>query len=178
MAKVHFLDHARHPPGGPRLSPIEPHATDVFTTLLHAVDTLDWDTVRRCIATEIATDYTSLWGGEPQTLTVDQLLAWWQPFATGFDATQHLTGPIAVVEADEPHAIAVTTVRAYHHIAQDAGPVGTWMVAGHYEVSLDRGSDGWKVGGITLTVAYEDGDRALVDVARRRGETHGGGRFG
>jgi uncharacterized protein len=157
--------------------PEDTNATAVFTLLLHGVDTLDWDTVRTCFTPEVATDYTSLWGGEPETLAVDQLVGWWQPFATGFDATQHLTGPIAVVRADGRRATAVTTVRAYHHIAQDEGPAGTWMVAGQYEIALDRGPDGWKVGGVTLTVAYEDGDRALVDVARSRGEARAGGRF-
>lgn len=153
------------------------HVTDVFTVLLHAVDTLDWDTVRACSAPTVATDYTSLWGGQPEELTVDELVRWWQPFATGFDATQHLTGPVAVTRADDSGTTAVTTVRAYHHIVDDDGPAGTWMVAGHYEVGLQRAPDGWKVSAITLSAAYEDGDRALVDVARKRGETSTGGRF-
>lgn len=158
-------------------TPADTRAVDVFTILLHAVDTLDWDTVRRCVAAEIATDYTSLWGGEPEKLTVDQLVGWWQPFATGFDATQHLTGPIAVTQADDSSTTALTTVRAYHHIAAADGPTGTWMVAGHYRITLDRATDSWKINAITLSLAYEDGDRALVDVARRRGETRTGGRF-
>jgi hypothetical protein len=153
--------------------------TDVFTLMLHGVDTLDWDTVRTCFAAEIATDYTSLWGGEPEKLTPDELLASWVPFATGFDATQHLTGPIAVVRADDRAATGVTTVRAYHHIAAGAGDEqsGTWMVSAHYEIGLDRAPDGWKISAITLNLAYEDGDRALVDVARARGERRTGGRF-
>jgi hypothetical protein len=151
--------------------------TDVFTILLHGVDTLDWTTVRTCFAPEVATDYTSLWGGEPATLTVDELVAWWQPFATGFDATQHLTGPIAVTRADDQSATAVTTVRAYHHIAADAEPAGTWMVAGHYRIGFDHSPDGWRISAITLSVAYEQGDRSLVDVARHRGDTSTGGRF-
>jgi hypothetical protein len=153
--------------------------TDVFTLMLHGVDTLDWDTVRSCFAPEVATDYTSLWGGEPEKLTPDDLLATWEPFATGFDATQHLTGPIAVVRADDDTATCVTTVRAYHHIVpgQDDEPAGTWMVSGTYEIGLHHRPDGWKISAITLALAYEDGDRALVDAARARGERRAGGRF-
>jgi SnoaL-like protein len=159
------------------VTPTDPRPTDVFTAMLHAVDTLNWETVRRCFAAEIATDYTSLWGGEPETLTVDDLVGWWQPFATGFDATQHLTGPIALTRADHQGATGVTTVRAYHHIAGDDGDAHTWMVAGHYQIGLIRGADGWKISAITLAVAYEDGDRALVDIAQARGQAAAGGRF-
>jgi SnoaL-like protein len=158
--------------------------TDVFTLMLHGIDTLDWDTVRACFAPEIVTDYTSLWGGEPEQLTPDDLLANWEPFATGFDATQHLTGPIAVVRADDDRATCVTTVRAYHHIAavgdsEDGGdePAGTWMVSATYDIGLDRTPDGWKISAITLNLAYEAGGRNLVDVARSRGERRSGGRF-
>lgn len=160
--------------------------TGVFTLLLHGIDTLDWDTVRDCLAPELVTDYTSLWGGEPEKLTPDELLANWEPFATGFDATQHLTGPIVLVDHDDDHeehdgdtATGVTTVRGYHHIVPATGdePAGTWMAAGRYEVGFTRTADGWKVNAITLSMAYEDGSRDLVDLARARGERRAGGRF-
>ena len=157
----------------------DPRLTDVFTLMLHGVDTLDWGTVRACFDSEIATDYTSLWGGEPEKLTPDDLLASWEPFATGFDATQHLTGPIAVVRADGDTATCVTTVRAYHHIVAGdrEGPVGTWMVSATYDIGLHRTPDGWKITAVTLNLAYEDGSRDLVDLARARGEARSGGRF-
>lgn len=157
--------------------------TGVFTLLLHGIDTLDWDTVRDCLAPELVTDYTSLWGGEAEKLTPDELLANWEPFATGFDATQHLTGPIVLVDQGHDQgddtATGVTTVRGYHHVVpgQDGEPAGTWMAAGRYEVGFTRTADGWKVNAITLSMAYEDGSRDLVDLARARGERRSGGRF-
>src|ERR687891_462811 len=84
--------------------------------MLHAVDDLDWDTVRASFTTEIATDYTSPWGGQPETLTADQLVVWWQRVAPGYDATQHLIGPVVVTVADELSAARTTNVRAYHHV--------------------------------------------------------------
>jgi hypothetical protein len=47
----------------------------VLTRMLHAIDARDWDGVRAEFAEEVATDYTSLWGGEPATVSVDDLLA-------------------------------------------------------------------------------------------------------
>ena len=153
--------------------------TDLVPAMLHAVDTLDWDTVRRCFAADIATDYTSLWGGEPEKVAGDDLVDSWASLLTGFDATLHLTGPIVVTRADDHAATGVTAVRGYHHLVADDGQADTWMVAGHYELGFTRAEDGlgWKIDALTLTVAYEDGDRVLVDAARARGEAHAGGRF-
>ena len=138
--------------------------TDVVVTMLHAVDDLDWDAVRACFAGEVATDYTSLWGGEPETLTADQLIGWWRQLAPGFDATQHLIGPVVVTEADQATVTCTTNVRAYHRI-DDA----TWMVAGRYVVRVVRsGESGWRIAAVTLRHYYEDGDRGLVDAATKR----------
>lgn len=158
------------------MTPDDPHAADVVTTMLLAIDALDWRTVRAALAPRVTTDYTSLWGGEPEKMAADELVDRWRQLLTGFDATQHLTGPVVVTRADERGATCATTVRGYHHIATDDGPA-TWMVAGRYEIGLDRGPDGWAVDAITLAVAYEEGDRGLVDVARRRGEDRAGGRY-
>jgi SnoaL-like domain len=160
------------------MNPTDREPTDVFTSMLHAIDTLDWDTFRSTFAAEIALDYTSLWGGEPEKTTVEDLVARWQPFASGFDATQHLTGPIVVAWSDAHSATCTTTVRAYHHVVADDGGSGTWMVSGQYRIGLELGTDGWKISAITLTLAYEEGDRGLVDVAQHRADTGTGGRTG
>ncbi|HEY8525291.1 MAG TPA: nuclear transport factor 2 family protein [Acidimicrobiales bacterium] len=151
------------------------HPTDVATRLLLAVDTLDWDGVAAALAPTVTTDYTSLWGGEPETLAAGELIGRWRELLTGFDATQHLTGPVVVTSADGDRATCATTVRGYHHVAGAGG--GTWMCAGRYEMGLARTSGGWRVAAITLHVAYEDGDRGLVDVARSRGAAQAGGRW-
>jgi hypothetical protein len=160
------------------VSPLATHAADVVTTLLLAVDALDWSTIRDSMTPRVTTDYTSLWGGEPETLDADELIDRWRQLLTGFDATQHLTGPVVLtgVADDDGTATCATTVRGYHHIVADEQG-GTWMCAGRYDIGLDRGVDGWRVSAITLTVAYEDGDRSLVDVARERGATGSGGRY-
>jgi SnoaL-like domain len=157
---------------------------DVFTSMLHAIDILDWDAFHGLFAPRVALDYTSLWGGEPETSSVEDLVAAWQQLAHGFDATQHLTGPVVVtpVADDEHRARGQTTVRAYHQIlietatGSSASGGGVWMVAGEYDVGFVRAADGWRIDAITLRRAYEDGDRGLVDVARRRTATGSGGR--
>jgi hypothetical protein len=114
--------------------------------MLHAVDDLDWETVRSSFTTEVEIDYTSLWGGEPETLTADQLIDRWRQLLPGFDATQHLIGPVAVTEADELTASCTMNVRGYHRVGD-----ATWMVAGRYVMRLERtdGSD-WRIAALTL----------------------------
>ncbi|MGB3719796.1 MAG: nuclear transport factor 2 family protein [Hyphomicrobiaceae bacterium] len=88
--------------------------TIVVATLLLAVDNLDWPTVERTLAPEVVADYTLLWGGEPERLPSTELVSRWQRLLPGFDATQHLIGPVVVTRADEHSATCATAVRAYH----------------------------------------------------------------
>jgi len=144
-------------------------STDVLVAMFHAVDDLDWDRFRDCLAPIVDMDYTSLWGGQPERTAVDDLIASWRAMAPGFDATQHLLGPIAPLD-DTARALSVTTnVRAYHHLAGE-----TWLVAGRYDVSLARSRDRTVVAAITLRVLYEEGSRRLVDLARARVEAGAG----
>ena len=136
---------------------------DVLTRLLHAVDALDWDTVRGALADELLVDYTSLSGGEPETLTAGDLVGRWQDLLPGFDATQHLTGPVLVTQDTGPGVRADTHVIGYHHIT-DPGEGGTWAVHGHYTARLVDGV----ITELTLTVFYQDGRLDLPDVATRR----------
>lgn len=152
--------------------------TDVFTLMLHAVDNLDWTTFRSLFTAEVALDYTSLWGGNAERMSPDALAASWQQVAPGYDATQHLTGPIAVLRADGQTATCATTVRAYHHVTEDGRDPATWMVAGQYTIGLERAADGWKISAITLSVSHEEGSRKVVELARQRAAAGHGGRVG
>ena len=149
--------------------------TDVFTTMLHGVDTLDWGTVLSSFADRVDIDYTELWGGEPDTLPIDALVTDWTELATGFDATQHLTGPLIMTHQDDERVECATTFRAYHHLIEESG-ASTWMVSGRYAIRLQRDADRWRIGAITLHLAYEEGDRRLVEAARQRSVAGVGGR--
>src|SRR5690606_1240782 len=120
----------------------------------------------------------SLWGGTPQEITGNEVVAAWQQLLPGFDATQHLTGPIVVTAANDTGATCATTVRAYHTLVED-GRTDVWMVAGRYQISLvpaPSATPPWRISGITLRLAYEEGDRALVEQAQARVAKGSGGR--
>ena len=128
-------------------------SADVITRLLHAIDAMDWVAARDCLADEVVTDYTSLWGGEPATVPIDDLIAGWTQIISGFDATQHLTGP--VIEVDGAWH---THVRAHHWLGGEA-----WTVFGHYIATVAGG----RITALTLRTLQQEGNRDLPNIARR-----------
>lgn len=137
-----------------------------ITRMLFAIDQLDWRGVRAGLADDVEIDYTSLFGGSPERLKADVLLQRWQSLLPGFDATQHLTGPIIVTARNGQRATAETHVRAYHYIEGEAG--GAWMVGGHYVMQVEQTSAGWKISGIKLDVYQQEGNNNLAPIATDR----------
>jgi len=45
------------------------------------------DLAEAAFADSVVIDYTSLWGGEPATITPAELMASWRGIVPGFDAT-------------------------------------------------------------------------------------------
>ncbi|MBB4932953.1 hypothetical protein F4561_003773 [Lipingzhangella halophila] len=149
-------------------------AAESVTRLLSAVDRLDWDGVRSLLDSTVRLDYTSLFGGEVETVEREEVIARWRSLLPGFDATQHLTGPVTA-DVRDGHADCRTAVRAYHHLIGEEGR-GTWMTAGFYHISARREAAAWRISAITLEALYEEGDRALTQQAARRVELASGGR--
>jgi hypothetical protein len=128
---------------------------DVITRLLHAIDSLDWAAVRDSFTETVYTDYTSLWGGAPATVTIDELIGGWQEILKGFGATQHLTGPLSVSgDRVETHVTA-------HHWRPDGN---AWVVHGHYIARIAGG----KISALTLQAFDASGDQDLPDIPARR----------
>jgi hypothetical protein len=143
-------------------------AANTFTSMLHAIDTRDWASVRRAFTDTVDIDYRSLFGAPPATVDADTHVAGWRAFGDAFDATQHITGPIVVTPAADG-ATAHTHIRAYHRM--NGAPGGdTWMVAGHYDVRLSHNAGTWTIAAITLTVFYQEGNLTLPDRARARAD--------
>jgi hypothetical protein len=128
-------------------------------TFFHNVDRRNWPAIRAGLADELDTDYTSLFGGEPERLSAETLIERWQALLPGFDATQHFLGPLAVVAGNGGDTVVECSVRGYHRLD---GRV--WMVAGSYTLTVRNG----RIAGIVLHTSYEEGDRALTEEAAKR----------
>jgi SnoaL-like protein len=129
---------------------------DVITRMLHAIDALDWAEVKACFTDPVRTDYTSLWGGQAKAEPADDLVAQWAEFASGFGATQHLTGPL-LVSGD-----LVRTHVTAHHWRPGTGQA--WVVHGHYTARLTGG----KIAELTLHTFHAGGDPDLPSIPAQR----------
>jgi hypothetical protein len=134
-----------------------------LVVLVHAIDRLDWAGVRGAFADRLLLDYTSLNGGEPEDLAADELVERWRALLPGFEATNHLLGPV-LATGDQDRLDA--HVRAYHRIAgAEGGPL--WRVAGHYVAGLDPAG---RIDALTLETHFQDGNLDLPTLALARVE--------
>ena len=131
---------------------------------LHA-DRHEWDRLEASFAPEVTTDYTSLFGGTPQTQARSALVAGWRGMLPGFDATQHMVTVAEVRLRDPDHATARSYVRATHRLG-----TALWVVGGFYTHELVRSPEGWRVTFMRLGLLYEEGDRGLVAGAAERAQ--------
>jgi hypothetical protein len=135
---------------------------DTITRLMLAIDRRDWRRAGSTLGEQIRTDYTSLFGGSPRTQSASELIDSWRGLLPGFDATQHLTGPIVADVAGDT-ARARCAVTAVHRI----GP-HYWNVSGHYDMELRRIDNAWTISAITYDHALVIGDETLPETARAR----------
>ncbi|MBF6210503.1 nuclear transport factor 2 family protein [Nocardia puris] len=139
---------------------------ETVARIFHALDDHDWDTIGALTADPVDIDYPSKQGGV-ETLRTGDFLAGLRGFLPGFDATQHLLGPI-VVTMDSP----VTATSRFHarvtHLLTDAADERIWVIGCHYTVGLARTDNAWKLTSSRVRVSYEEGSRELETRARRR----------
>ena len=139
---------------------------NVVTRIAHAIDRRQWLGLRALYGDTVQTDYTSLFGGEVQQQTGDDLIEAWRRMLEPLNATQHLVGPIDV-QLQQKHAVAECHVRGYHVLEGAAGGA-EWMVAGHWVIGLTEIGGSWKVTTMTLQTFYQMGNKDLLQVAARQ----------
>ncbi len=138
---------------------------DALVRLVHAIDRLDWDGIRACLADTVQVDYSELFDTPAAPTPAEDLIDQWQALLPGFTSTQHLLGPILVETGPSSGPAAHAHVRAWHHLP-DAEP---WVVAGHYEALLD--AEG-RIAGLTLRVFHVDGPHDATERASARAGAH------
>lgn len=126
------------------------------------VDLRNFDAIQPLFADPVVIDYTSLWGGEPQTMGPAELMTAWRGIVPGFDATWHEISDLQVKVAGD-RATASSKVDGRHWLGDQV-----WRPIGRYDFEFVRQGGAWKVTRMTLTVTEERGDRKLVDQARER----------
>ncbi len=132
-----------------------------------SVDSRRWDELLDLFAPQVDVDYTSLFGGERQSLQREELIANWKKLVPGFTHTTHVIGTPAIAVAGDT-AEASASVVAWHFIkepAQEGNDV--WIVGGIYSFKFAKLNGAWRIAALTLSRAWSDGNQ---DLPRRAGE--------
>ena len=83
------------------------------------VDARDWQGLVGLFDAQVHVDDTSLFGGEVQTLSGEELVGSWRRLVSGFTHTSHVIGVPTITERGE-HAEAAASVTAWHAIDDQA----------------------------------------------------------
>ncbi|MCP4290320.1 MAG: nuclear transport factor 2 family protein, partial [bacterium] len=131
-----------------------------------AADMNDWQAVKACFADGVLLDYTSMTGGEPATLTPEQIVTAWRKFLPGFELTKHtITNHEVTIKGDAAECFAY--VNALHFIRGSKGGE-TWTVHGFYNSHLVKTTAGWKVDAMKFTKTLIEGNLKLPEIAQKR----------
>ena len=143
----------------------EPEAARVISVVSSiplAVDMAHYALAESAFAPKVVIDYTSLWGGTPNTMTPAELMTAWRGIVPGFDATWHELREVrARVSGNTATATAAVDGR---HWLGDA----LWRPIGTYEWDLEKRSGQWKVTRMVFKMTREIGDRGLAALAMER----------
>lgn len=146
------------PVGNPDLAKV----ISVVSSIPLAVDLAAYDLAERAFAERIVVDYTSLWGGEPSTMTPTELMTSWRGIVPGFDATWHQLFDVEA-EVSGDTATATAFVDGRHWIGDKL-----WRPVGNYIWKLEKRDGSWKVTHMTFAMTEEIGDRAVATEAMER----------
>src|SRR5262245_34305707 len=116
-------------------------AIDVCTRMFTSIDAHDWDGFERCLAPDVVTDFTALWGGQPERSTAHDLRTSWERLFAGFTSTQHLVGNY-MTETTGSGALVQATFRATH-FGTDPFGAPSWTLYGRYSIALEQRDNGY-----------------------------------
>lgn len=127
------------------------------------VDTRNFEWFRSLFTDTVEVDYTDMLGGEPYTITADELVKNWEALLTSFESTQHIIAN-HVVNIDGDTATTHAHFQAHHILINRKGGT-SWTVAGYYVHKLVRTEEGWKINYVQLKNLWGEGNFDLVNMA-------------
>lgn len=162
-------DSARpHLQRGPNMDTSVTDTTDAATRacdrLFASIDARDWDSFEQCLASTVTTDFTGLWGGEPERATARDLRAAWATLFSGFRATQHQVGGYVVIRSDDDRLVLGATFRAAH-FGEDPFGSPSWTLYGTYRIDLLHQDGALRICGLHQSPTAGEGNRNIVRLA-------------
>lgn len=139
---------------------------ETVNKLFISVDNRDWDNAKSIFSDTVLLDYTSMTGGEPATLTPDQIIDSWKGILPGFDKTHHQLGNY-IIEANSDIAKVFCYGTATHYLANESNN-NLWTVVGSYDLELKIINNTWRITKMKFNLKYIDGNTDLPKMAQER----------
>lgn len=136
---------------------------ETCTRMAWHADQREWDALRDVFADEVLLDYTSLQGGEPATISREQLIESWAGLLGKLQATQHLvTNHLVTVSGDTASCTAAFQAT---HLFPNAHGDPIWTLGGSYCFELVRDSERWRISALTMTATWASGNQQIMSLA-------------
>lgn len=136
---------------------------ETCTRMAWHADQREWDALREVFTDEVRLDYTSLQGGEPATVSRDQLVESWAGLLGKLQATQHLlTNHLVTVSEDTASCTAAFQAT---HLLPNAHGDPIWTLGGSYRFELVRNGPTWRISAVTMAATWASGNQQIMSLA-------------
>jgi hypothetical protein len=126
---------------------------EFVNSIFDAVDAQEWEQAKACFESTVAVDFTSLNGGEPETVTRSELVDGWRKgLRDGKESSFHLVGNYRI-SIDQENALARLKGYAWNLNPPEFGGA-LWEAWGSYEIPLHRTSSGWIATGMSFFASH------------------------
>ena len=139
--------------------------TAVANKLFICTDNRDWDCVKDMFAPRVLFDMTSLAGGQPATLSPDQISGAWEQGLQDLAAIHHQAGNYQVsLKGNEADLFCYGI--AYHYLP-NLTERNTRTFVGSYNLHLVRSDAGWKIDRFKFNLKFIEGNKELEGSAKK-----------
>ncbi len=134
-------------------------AKETVTQLFVNTDDRNWEKVNSLFADEVLFDMTSMVGGDPVTLTPEEITTSWDKGLKPLKAIHHQTGNY-IVSVNQDEADVFCYGIASHYLPNKTNQ-NTRIFVGSYDFHLVKNDDRWQIDMFKFNLKYIDGNPNL-----------------
>lgn len=133
------------------------------------LDARDWPLWRSVFTDRALFDLGSWSGAKAERVETDRVVRAQARLFAEFEVTQHMMSNFRITLAeDSARVIAVMRAEHWIRITPDEDATRRYTMFGFYDDRLSRTANGWKIDEMHLEVTKTEGERWVMDEARRR----------
>ena len=132
---------------------------EVINRLFIGTDNRDWSQVKNCFSSEVLFDMTSIAGGDPVTLTSQQIVDVWDKGLKPIKSVHHQASNY-MVNVNHDRAYAFCYGIASHYLPNKTNQ-NTRIFVGSYNFHLIKKGQSWRIDQFKLNLKFIDGNPNL-----------------